>query len=121
MKIEKVHIKGRFKNLEDFQFDFGNSSMETVLLGLNATGKSNFMEALVIIFRDLDLERPPVVQKKSENFEYSIKYNCRNNSIDVDYTKKHDYKFVVNGEKLRSKSHFFKNKNEYLPSSTLTD
>jgi len=25
MKIEQVHIKGRFKNLEDFQFDFGNS------------------------------------------------------------------------------------------------
>jgi recombinational DNA repair ATPase RecF len=46
MKIEKVHIKGRFKNLENFQFNFGKSLMETVLLGLNATGKSNFMEAL---------------------------------------------------------------------------
>lgn len=116
MKIEKIHIKGRFKNLEDFQFDFGKDSKETVLLGLNATGKSNFMEALVIVFRDLDLERPPVVQKKSENFEYSIKYHCRNNNIEVDYTKRHGYKFVVNGEKLHSKSHFFKNKNEYLPS-----
>lgn len=116
MKIEKVHIKGRFKNLENFQFDFGKGYMETVLLGLNATGKSNFMEALVIIFRDLDLERPPVVQKKSENFEYSIKYHCRNNNIEVDYTKRNGYKFVVNGEKLRSKSHFFKSKNEYLPS-----
>jgi len=116
MKIEKVHIKGRFKNLENFQFDFGKGSMETVLLGLNATGKSNFMEALVIIFRDLDLEIPPVVQRNSENFEYSIEYHCRNNNIEVEYTKKQGYKFVVNGEKLRSKSHFFKNKNEYLPS-----
>lgn len=61
MKINNVHIKGRFKNLEDFHFDFGENSMETVLLGLNATGKSNFMEALVIIFRDLDLERAPSI------------------------------------------------------------
>lgn len=90
--------------------------METVLLGLNATGKSNFMEALVIIFRDLDLERSPVVPKQNESFEYVIKYNCRNNNIEIDYTKKGGYKFIVNDEKLRSKTHFFKKKNEYLPS-----
>lgn len=116
MKIESVHIKGRFKNLEDFEFDFGNSSMETVLLGLNATGKSNFMEAIVIIFRDLDLERNPLVQKNAKSFEYTIKYNCRNRDIEVEYLTKGGYKFIVNGEKLRSKSQFFNNKNEYLPS-----
>jgi predicted ATPase/uncharacterized protein YqgQ len=116
MKIDNVHIKGRFKNLENFRFDFGTKSMETVLLGLNATGKSNFMEAIVIIFRDLDLERNPLVQKKAESFEYTIKYNCRNRDIEVEYTSKGGYKFIVDGEKLRSKSHFFNNKNEYLPS-----
>lgn len=116
MKIAKVHIKGRFKNLENFQFDFGTKSMETVLLGLNATGKSNFMEAIVIIFRDLDLERSPLVQKQTESFEYYIKYNCRNKDIEVEYTVKGGYKFIIDGEKLRSKSHFYKNKNEYLPS-----
>jgi predicted ATPase len=116
MKIAKVHIKGRFKNLENFLFDFGTKSMETVLLGLNATGKSNFMEAIVIIFRDLDLERSPLVQKKTENFEYYIKYNCRNKDIEVEYTVKGGYKFIIDGEKLRSKSLFYKNKNEYLPS-----
>ena len=116
MKIESVHIKGRFKNLENFMFDFGTKSMETVLLGLNATGKSNFMEAIVIIFRDLDLERNPLLQKKAESFEYTIKYNCRNRNIEVEYTSKGGYKFIVDGEKLRSKSHFFNNKNEYLPS-----
>ena len=75
MKIDNVHIKGRFKNLENFRFDFGTESMETVLLGLNATGKSNFMEVIVIIFRDLDLERNPLIQKQAENFEYYIKYH----------------------------------------------
>jgi len=116
MKISKVHIKGRFKNLENFQFDFGTSSTETVLLGLNATGKSNFMEALVILFRDLDLEVAPKLKKKTEKLEYNIKYNCRGINIEVDYTENGGYQFIVDGEKLRSKSQFFKNKNKYLPS-----
>lgn len=116
MKIEKIHLKGNFKNLQNFRFEFDQSSMETVLLGLNATGKSNFMEAIVIIFRDLDLERVPKLQKKNQNFDYYIKYNCRSRNIEVDYSTKTGYKFVVDGEKLRSKSQFFKNKNEYLPS-----
>lgn len=116
MKIDSVHIKGRFKNLENFRFDFGTKSMDTVLLGLNATGKSNFMEAIVIIFRDLDLEVIPKLQKKSHKLEYNIKYNCRARNIEVDYTEKHNYQFIIDGEKLRSKSQFFKNKNEYLPS-----
>lgn len=116
MRINNVHIKGRFKNLENFHFDFGESSMETVLLGLNATGKSNFMEALVIIFRDLDLERVPVLHKQSQLFEYNINYFCRNKGIEVDYSIKNGYTFSIDGEKLKSKAQFFKNKNEYLPS-----
>ncbi|MBB4801687.1 AAA family ATPase [Flavobacterium aquidurense] len=116
MKINNVHIKGRFKNLEDFHFDFGENSMETVLLGLNATGKSNFMEAIVIIFRDLDLERAPILHKQSQSFEYIINYTCRDKSIEVDYSEKKGYIFSIDGEKLKSKTQFFKNKNEYLPS-----
>lgn len=116
MKINNVQIKGRFKNLEDFYFDFGENSMETVLLGLNATGKSNFMEALVIIFRDLDLERVPMLHKQSQPFEYTINYTCREKVIEVDYVVKTGYTFCIDGEKLKSKTQFFKNKNEYLPS-----
>jgi len=116
MKIERIHLKGNFKNLENFQFEFDQSSSETVLLGLNATGKSNFMEAIVIIFRDLDLERVPKLLKKNQNFDYYIKYNCRDRNIEVDYSTKTGYKFIVDGEKLRSKSQFFENKSEYLPS-----
>lgn len=115
MKINKVHIKGRFKNLEDFHFDFDANSMETVLLGLNATGKSNFMEALVVIFRDLDLERAPILYKQSQLFEYNINYTCREKVIDVDYSAELGYVFSVNEEK-KSKGQFFKNKKEYLPS-----
>ena len=115
MKIEKIHIKGRFKNLENIQISFDSKSNETVLLGLNATGKSNFMEAIVIIFRDLDLERSPVVQKKSQSFEYNISYECRDRRIEIDYSVKNKYQFFVDS-KLISKKQFNDNKNEYLPS-----
>jgi predicted ATP-dependent endonuclease of OLD family len=110
MRIDKVQIKSPFKNLSDFEIDFDEQSMETVLIGLNATGKSNFFEALVIIFRDLDFERDPIPE-----FDYYIKYVCRGYNIEISYSKEKKYKFVIDNQKLRSKSDFFKNKEEYLP------
>lgn len=115
MRIEKVHIISRFKNLEDFQIEIDSDAMETVLIGLNATGKSNFMEALVIIFRDLDLERPPQHGKSKETLEYFIKYECRKKTIEIEYSKSNGYTFLIEGVKLKSKSIFFSNKEEYLP------
>ncbi len=116
MKIKNIHIKGRFKNLENFHFDFGKNSMETVLLGQNATGKSNFMEAIVIIFRDLDLEIPPKLQKKTEKLEYNIKYHCHGKDIEVDYTEEKGYIFIIEGEQLKNKKQFFNQKDKFLPS-----
>src|SRR6266478_8230683 len=75
MKIESIRIR-EFKNLRDFEAQFGTESLTTVLIGQNATGKSNLLEALVIIFRDLDLGESP-------SFEYEIQYECRNRQIEV--------------------------------------
>ena len=55
MRIEQLYIKD-FKNLKDFSIDFDKKALTSVIVGRNATGKSNLMEALVTIFRDLDLE-----------------------------------------------------------------
>ncbi|QNL22649.1 AAA family ATPase [Hyphobacterium sp. CCMP332] len=79
-----------------------------MLLGLNATGKSNFLEALVIIFRDLDLET-------HSGLEFTIRYECRSHDIEVDFEKKSGYTFIVDRAKLKSKSEFFKLKETYLP------
>jgi recombinational DNA repair ATPase RecF len=54
MRLDKLAI-GSFKNLRDFSIDFDEQSPTTVLVGRNGTGKSNLLEALTIIFRDLDL------------------------------------------------------------------
>ncbi|MBE4888037.1 AAA family ATPase [Enterobacter cloacae complex sp. P45RS] len=60
MKVDKLHIRSRFKNLEDVKVDFDEDHLMTVVVGRNGSGKSNVLEALVAIFRNLDLgETPP--------------------------------------------------------------
>ena len=60
MKVDKLHIRSRFKNLENVQVDFDENHLMTVVVGRNGSGKSNVLEALVAIFRNLDLgEAPP--------------------------------------------------------------
>src|SRR5262245_12041001 len=56
MKLDFISVK-EFKNLRDFTFDFDERStgLVTILLGQNGSGKSNLLEALVVIFRDLYL------------------------------------------------------------------
>ncbi|UVM72071.1 AAA family ATPase [Pseudomonas alvandae] len=60
MKVDKLHIRSRFKNLEDVLIEFDEDHLMTVIVGRNGAGKSNILEALVSIFRNLDLgEIPP--------------------------------------------------------------
>lgn len=60
MKVDKLHIRSRFKNLENVKVDFDEGHLMTVVVGRNGSGKSNVLEALVSIFRNLDLgEAPP--------------------------------------------------------------
>ncbi|ECD4439581.1 chromosome segregation protein SMC [Salmonella enterica] len=60
MKVDTLHIRSRFKNLENVKVDFDENHLMTVVVGRNGSGKSNVLEALVAIFRNLDLgEAPP--------------------------------------------------------------
>ena len=68
MKLRKLEIIS-FKNLQNFTIEF-EQTLTTVLLGWNGTGKSNLLEALIIIFRDLDLGVLPA-------FKYNLDYECR--------------------------------------------
>ncbi len=76
MRIDKLYIRD-FKNLKDFRIDFDEQSMINIIVGRNGTGKSNVMEALVIIFRDLDLGIDPA-------FAYEIEYDIYNHRVKVD-------------------------------------
>ena len=76
MRIDRLYISD-FKNLKQFSLDIDESSWVTILLGWNGTGKSNVIEALVLIFRNLDLGEPPP-------FPYRIEYRCRDHKVKID-------------------------------------
>lgn len=126
MRIDKVHI-ANYKNLIDFDIDLDESKMETILLGQNATGKSNFIEAIVLIFKHLDLESKP-------DFSYKIDYTIKHYSISVSFDGKR-YNFIENEftelkiegetkelktEKPITNKEFFKNKKDFLPKYVFT-
>lgn len=77
MRIDKVYIK-KFKNLEDFYIEIDESQWENVFLGQNATGKSNFFEALVLIFKNLDINI-----KNTPAFGFDIHYTCKGKKINI--------------------------------------
>jgi AAA15 family ATPase/GTPase len=120
MKLDKLWIS-EFKNLKDIKIDFDQDELVTVIIGWNGAGKSNVIEALVIIFRDLDLHKEP-------SFSYKLEYICRGNRIIVEATdtkvKKEQYKVLIHAEGNPDKvitnkyTDFFDNEDRtYLPSN----
>lgn len=84
----------RFKNLKNVTIDFDQSHWVTVVIGWNGTGKSNVLEALVIIFRDL------VAKKRIPAFAYQLAYrmgagdSLRYIYIDADPDREKDKLFI---------------------------
>jgi predicted ATPase len=75
MKIDYLHIRSPFKNLEGVRVDFDENDLMTVVVGRNGSGKSNILEALVVIFRNLDLGEPP-------EFSFTIRYKLGQNETE---------------------------------------
>ena len=85
---DKAPINGvdnhRFKNLKNVTIDFDQDHWVTVVIGWNGTGKSNVLEALAIIFRDL------IAKKRTPAFAFQLAYrmgagdNLRHIHIDAD-------------------------------------
>ena len=108
MRIDKLKISN-FKNLKDFQIDIDESQLTSVFIGRNGAGKSNLLEAIVIIFRDLDLG---VVTK---DFSYEIIYKCSGCIVQIkNDVKASKQEFFVNDKKL-TRTTFYKQRGDYLP------
>ncbi len=75
MRIDRLAIAD-FKNLVDFEVDFDETSNRQVVVGRNGVGKSNLLEALTWIFRDLDLE-------EDSDFGYEIEYLCNGHFVKI--------------------------------------
>ena len=114
MRITRLKIPD-FKNLKGLILKIDPKNMTTVVIGKNATGKSNLIEALVNIFRHLDLgEEPP---KELQNYE--IEYICRGHRVEVKATKGQvSTKVSENGKKKSRKislKRFAEESDKYLP------
>jgi predicted ATPase len=91
MRLDKLTIGSakdsgthQFKNLKNVTIDFDQDHWVTVVIGWNGTGKSNVLEALAIIFRDL------IGKKRTPAFSFQLVYrmgageSLRHIQIDAD-------------------------------------
>lgn len=120
MKLDKLWVS-EFKNLKNITIDFDQNELVTVIIGWNGAGKSNVIEALVIIFRDLDLHYPPA-------FSYDLEYVCRGRKIYIEARvnddKKDRYKIKCHpinkpneSKNLSNKEFFEDGDKKYLPTN----
>lgn len=111
MRIKRLRLSS-FKNLRDFEINFDTHNFTSVIVGRNGTGKSNLLEALVLIFRDLDLH------ESTSSLAYEIEYSCRGHEISILADPEREtsrIEFTVNGEKISQKQFWDNASSEYLP------
>jgi ABC-type multidrug transport system ATPase subunit len=109
MRLDWLKIRA-FKNLRNIEIDFDEGELSTVLIGQNGTGKSNVIESIVTIFRDLDLG-------DTTEFGYFIAYNCHGHRVEIDnsYSAK-ALSISVDGQTV-TKGAFFARRAELLPAN----
>jgi predicted ATPase len=119
MHLQRLKIR-EFRNLRDFEISFTASAKDAngvdrdfeshAVIGQNGSGKSNMIEAIVTIFRDLDLNQ-------KTDFEYELDYTCRGHNIRVDGT--HGRVRITGPEEFepteRAISYLSNNAKRYLP------
>jgi predicted ATPase len=81
MRLKRIYLPN-FKNLRDFNIDFAPDSPTTVLVGRNATGKSNLIEAIVTIFRDLDAGPDQI---RLTPFPYKFEYSIHGRTVRIEH------------------------------------
>ena len=123
MHLSRLKIR-EFRNLREFEITFTASSKDAdgvarefkshAVIGQNGSGKSNMIEAIVTIFRDLDLNQ------KTE-FDYELDYFCRGNLVRINSVEN---KVEVIDQNLAitlgigstyALSHLSRNADRYLP------
>lgn len=122
MQLKRIRIPG-FRNLRDLDITFDSHLQPAIgapadalpkpirshaLIGQNGTGKSNLIEALITIFRDVDLDREAA-------FDYMLEYSIRGHAVRIESdTAKQKRPFVWVDDKAESQGYLLKNR-ELLP------
>ena len=89
MQLQRLKIPN-FRNLRDFEITFTGSTTDAdgtvrtfkshAVIGQNGSGKSNMIEALVTIFRDLD-------RYETAKFDYELEFQVRGHQVQVKANK----------------------------------
>lgn len=81
---ERDGIRQQFKNLKNVTIDFEEEEWITLVIGWNGTGKSNVLEALAVLFRDLIMGKNERGEKDKPTFSYVLRYFCHEKEIEID-------------------------------------
>lgn len=108
MRINRLYVKD-YGNLRDFEFRPDFHAQTSVVLGRNGAGKSNLIEALVVIFRDLEAG-------DASNFCYELNYQIRGHDVQIinDPVGRPKQQIIIDGTKT-TKEAFEKQVDKYLP------
>ncbi len=109
MRLDRLRIPN-YRNLQSFEIDFDASESTTVLMGRNGSGKSNLIEAIVEIFRELEIGKAP-------SFAFEMDYVCQSHEIRIDADPSRSRRrldITVDGEQVAVTA-FRKNLENYLP------
>lgn len=96
MKIKSLWVS-EYKNIVDQTFNF-NNGLTSLIIGQNGLGKSNLLEIIALILKELDLaekEDDLFSSKTSLFFDFKIEYECRSNI----------FKIAKVGSELKIKKH----------------
>lgn len=106
MRLDKVYIDG-FKNLKQLTADFDENRLTTVVIGQNGAGKSNLIEAIISIFRWVDLRR------SEPRFHYRLDY--RIDGVKVALSNLADEPAIAVDGKAVTRAEFERRKGEWFP------
>lgn len=106
MRLDRVFIDG-YKNLKNLTVDFDEGCLTNVIIGQNGAGKSNLIEAIVMVFRHVDLRR------HEPKFHFHIEYRIETTKIAL--SNMNDQPPITVDGKVVSRSEFVKRKADWFP------
>jgi predicted ATPase len=107
MHLQRIQISA-FRNLKDFEIKFTESADDAsvdggrrtfnshAVIGANGAGKSNLIEAIITIFRDLDLNLVA-------SLDYELDYSIRDHRIEIKAQSGKRPAVVIDGERASAK------------------